>query len=491
MFNTLYRKMAAMLMLMVLLTGVIFYFLIGFAAEMYQQEVAQKLNVSLAKNIVSEQKLLTGSKINKSALENLFHDLMVINPSIEVYLLNPEGDVLAYSAPEGRVKKQNINLDVVNQFVNTDVRYPILGDDPRSLDGQKVFSAARIVNNDKLQGYLYVILSGEAYDSVIDRVKGSYILKLSTSLLLAAMVLVLVFGLVVFLIMTRRLRLLTNVMLEFRNARHSKSIRFPVKGKPGDEVEQLGLSFNKMADRIDEQVEALKATDAKRREMVANVSHDLRTPLTSLHGYIETLLLKKDVLSDEECEKYLNIANNQSKQLIDLVSELFELAKLDSSETILNIEPFSLKDLMQDVVQKFQLAAEKQHIELEMDVSTDIPFAYGDIGMIQRVLDNLIENAIRHTPESGKVSLSFLSNSDKISVKVADTGCGIPKDDLPNIFDRFYRLEKSRQPTKGNAGLGLAIVKRIMELHGSSIEADSKPNFGTTFTFHVPVYQTN
>ena len=491
MLNTLYRKLSAMLFIMVLIIAVLFYFLIGFSAEMYQQEIAQKLNVSLAKNIIAEQKLLKDKQVNKTALKELFHDLMVINPSIEVYLLNPQGEILSYSAPEGRVKKQSINLDVVAQFLGKDIRYPLLGDDPRSLEGQKVFSAAKINNEDGTQGYLYIILSGEAYDSVIERVKGSYILRFSTSMLLAAMAVVLIFGLLVFLIMTRRLRLLTNMMLDFRKAGNALPMRFPLKGDPKDEVDQLGLSFNQMADRIDEQLEELKATDAKRREMVANVSHDLRTPLTSLHGYIETLLLKKDVLSDEECEKYLNIANNQSKQLISLVSELFELAKLDSSETILNIEPFSLKDLMQDVVQKFQLEAEKRNIKLEVDSSTNIPFAYGDIGMIQRVLDNLIENAIRHTPESGKVSLLVMANSDKITVKVADTGCGIPKDELPNIFDRFYRLEKSRQPGKGNAGLGLAIAKRIMELHGSSIEADSQYQHGTTFTFQVPTYQTS
>ncbi len=482
--------MAALLLFLVLLTGLVFYFLIGISAEMYQQEVAQKLNVSLAKNIVKEQSLLTDSHVNKAALKDLFHDLMIINPSIEVYLTDKKGGILAFSAPEDRIKKKSIQLDAIRQFLTGDVRYPILGDDPRAIGGQKVFSAAEIRNSDSLQGYLYIILSGEAYDSVIERVKGSYILRLSTSLLAASLVLVLLFGLAMFLLMTRRLRILTSVMLQFRNSGNSTIERYPLMGEAKDEVDQLGLSFNRMADRIDAQVEELKATDAKRREMVANVSHDLRTPLTSLHGYIETLLLKKNVLSEEECEQYLNIANNQSKQLINLVSELFELAKLDSTETMLNLEAFSLMDLMQDVVQKFRLTAEKQNIMLDIEVEDNIPFAYGDIGMIQRVLDNLIENAIRHTPETGKISLSFLAASDKITVSVADTGCGIPEEDLSNIFDRFYRLEKSRQPGNGNAGLGLAIARRIMELHGSSIEAVSNKNIGTTFTFHVPAWQT-
>ena len=490
MLDTLYRKMAAVLFGLVLLMGVVFFLLVGYSADMYQQEVAQKLNTELARHIVEDESLLTNRHVNDEALKGLFHNLMVINPSIELYLLDPAGKILAYSAPPGHVKRESVSLAPVRRFLDEKDNYPLLGDDPRAADRHKAFSAAVIPGKDGPEGYLYVILSGEAYDSVTDRIKDSYILRFSTGILLAGLLLALLAGLGGFALLTRRLRLLSNVMAGFRQQGASKLKRYPLAGSAKDEIDQLGESFNLMADRIDRQVEALQQTDAKRREMVANVSHDLRTPLTSLHGYLETLLLKDDTLTTEERRRYLEIANTQSRQLTQLVAELFELAKLDSCETLLSIEPFSLAELVQDVTQKFQLNAEARGIRLQAEYGEDLPFAYGDIGLMQRVLDNLIENALRYTPAGGHITLSLSANPDKITVKVADDGYGIPEDDLPHIFDRFYRLEKSRAGTS-NAGLGLAIVKRILELHGSNIFAASQPQHGTTFTFQLATHHSS
>lgn len=417
--------------------------------------------------------------------KELFHDLMIINPAIEVYLLDSQAKILAYSAPQGHVKREALNLPVIKQFLSQGNSYPLLGEDPRSLKRYKVFSAAEIRDDKGLAGYLYIILAGEAYDSVIELVKGSYILKFTASLLIAGLLLVLLFGLLGFFVLTHRLRKLASIMTAYRQGKQDELKRYPFKGKVSDEVDQLILSFNQMADRIDTQLDELRRNDATRREMVANVSHDLRTPLTSLHGYIETLLLKDKSLSQAERQQYLEIANNQSKQLIGLVTELFELARLDSCETLLDVEPFSLSELIQDVQQKFELDAKKQNITLSSDYGNDIPFAYGDIGMIQRVLDNLLQNAFRHTPKGGNITLSIDANAENISVKVADNGCGIPAEDLTNIFDRFYREEKSRQSSASNAGLGLAIVKRILDLHGTGIQpaaiSDREPHLSFRF----------
>jgi len=486
--NTLYRKIAALLFALVLLMGVAFFLLVGYSADMYQQEVAQKLNTELARHIVEDESLLTDHRVNDGALKGLFHNLMVINPSIELYLLDPAGKILAFSAPPGHVKRESVSLAPVRRFLGGENDYPLLGDDPRAENRNKAFSAALIPGANGPEGYLYVILGGEAYDSVTDRIKDSYILRFTTGILLVGLTLALLAGLGGFALLTRRLRLLSGVMLGFRQQGASKVKRYPLVGVAKDEIDQLGESFNLMAERIDRQVEALQQTDAKRREMVANVSHDLRTPLTSLHGYLETLLLKDATLTAEERRRYLEIANSQSRQLAQLVAELFELAKLDSCETLLSIEAFSLAELVQDAAQKFQLDAEARGIRIVTEYGEDLPFAYGDIGLMQRVLDNLIENALRYTPAGGHITLSLSANPDKITVKVADDGHGIPADDLPHIFDRFYRLEKSRAAGAGNAGLGLAIVKRILELHGSSIFAASQPRQGTTFTFQLAAY---
>jgi two-component system OmpR family sensor kinase len=490
MFNTLYRKMAAILFGLVLLLGLIFIQLVSYSSSMYQQEVAQKLNTTLAEHIIQEESLLSKQKVNHATLKRLFHTLMVINPSIELYLLDTEGNILSYSAPPGRVKRDKVDLKPIKHFLQGEDSYPLLGDDPRALDREKVFSAAVIPGVSGPEGYLYIILGSEAFDSVTGQIKDSYILQFTITILLLALTFAWIFGVFGFAQLTKRLRHLAGIMINFRNQSHPISDRYPLDSRPSDEIDELGKCFNQMADRINQQVETLQKNDAKRRELIANVSHDLRTPLTSLHGYIETLLLKDTELSNEERRNYLNIANKQSKQLSHLVSELFELAKLDSCETLINVEPFSLAELMQDVVQKFQLDAELRGIQLKMDYGGNVPFAYGDIGLMQRVLNNLMENALRYTPAGGQITLSLAASPDKITVKVADTGKGIPSDELPHIFDRFYRLEKCRSSEALNAGLGLAIAKRILDLHGSTIRAQSEPEKGTVFTFQMAAYQT-
>jgi len=491
MFHTLYSRIAAVLFTLMCLIGYIVYSMVLYSAEMYQQELTQKLNTTLAKHIVAEEPLLNNQQVNQNVLKSLFHWLMVVNPGIELYLLDPAGKILAFTAPEGHVKRQRVSLLPIHQYIQGNVDYPHMGDDPRGLSRQKVFSAAPIPGKDlnTPAGYLYVILEGEAYDSVTDMIKGSYILRFTTTGLGLSLLLALITGLTAFALLTRRLRLLTTIMSHFGDKKTKSDERFPLHGQAKDEIDLLGASFNKMADRIDQQVETLKQTDAKRREMVANVSHDLRTPLTSLHGYLETLLLKDNDLSPQERREYLEIATSQSARLNQLIGELFELAKLDSSETLINIEPFSLAELAQDIIQKFKIEAEKRNVEIVAEFGSNLPFAYGDIGLIQRVLDNLIDNALRYTPDGGRISISLQSDSDNIVVKVADTGQGIPKEEILHIFDRFYRLEKPRTTSNQNAGLGLSIVKRIIDLHGSNIEADSTPNQGTTFSFSLPTYQ--
>jgi signal transduction histidine kinase len=184
----------------------------------------------------------------------------------------------------------------------------------------------------------------------------------------------------------------------------------------------------------------------------------------------------------------LEIAAKQSGRLGNLVAELFELAKLDSQETPVHCEAFSLAELVQDVAQKFQLAAEHKQIRLQTHFRADLPFVFADIGLIERALENLIENALRYTLQGGTVTVALIHEQSKIIVCVSDTGCGIPGEELPYIFDRFYRVGKD-QRSEG-AGLGLAITKRILQLHGSMIEAHSTLIGGTTIGFQLPVYSS-
>jgi signal transduction histidine kinase len=489
MFRSLYSKLAAVLTGLFCLAGLAIIVVTMFSADMYQQEVNQRLNSKLADHIVAERLLMRENRVNQEALEDIFHMLMVINPSIEIYLLDTAGTILAFSAAHDRVKRKRVDLGPVRNLLAGHATLPVSGDDPRSLGGKKVFTAARIPEQGELQGYLYVILAGETYDGVVQKLKASYILQLSTWMIFASMLFALVAGLVLFASLTGRLKRLANAMDTFRSGAGQAQIKnIPqISNHRADEIDRLGSTFTQMSARIEDQMEQLQRADATRRELIANVSHDLRTPLATLQGYIETLLLKEDSLRPEERRSYLQIAIKHCERLSKLVSELLELAKLDASDIRVEREPFNLSELAHDVVQKFQLKAAEKKIALSTKIEEDLPFVDADIGLIERVLENLIENAIQNTPQGGVISLLLTPQNEDVTIQVNDTGCGIPAEELAHIFDRFYQLDKSRKSGQDHSGLGLAITQKILKLHDRSINVASALGSGTTFSFQLPV----
>ncbi len=489
MFKNLYAKLAAVLLGLFLVIGVLYILLTLYTTRLYFQEVNQKLNLILAQHLVSEKILLKNGKVDENTLQNIFHMLMVVNPVIEVYLLGPDGTILAYSAPPGKVKRHSVSLEPVRRLLSGTPALPVRGDDPRDLGQKKVFSAAPILLDGRTVGYLYIILGGEQFETAAGLLQRSYILRLSSWAGAGGLVFTLLAALLLFNRMTLRLRLLTSSMEMFRQGDFAEPPRLPARFtvQRGDEIDKMGSIFIQMADRIARQIKDLKDADLHRREMVANITHDLRTPLTSLQGYLETLLMKANALTTDEQRYYLTIALKRSDQLRRLVTGLFELAKLDSPDVRVHFEPFHLDDLIQDILQKFHLAAEEKKIALRMNIPDEAPLAFADIELAERVFENLIDNAIRHTPGDGTVTISAVLEEARIKVIISDTGSGLAPDDLAHLFDRNYRRERIRGGDR--AGLGLIVVRRILELHNSDIYVSSGINAGATFTFFLPAYQ--
>ncbi len=488
MARTLYGKLVAALFALVATISLIYVGLTVTTTRLYLQEVNQKLNQTLAASIVAETPLLQGGAVDQAAFEGLFHSLMVINPSIELYLIDAQGAILSYNAPPGRVQRDRVSLAPIRAFLAGAEAFPIRGDDPRDPKGRKVFSVAEVREGDRLAGYLYVVLGGEAFDSAARMIQDSYILRLAVGVGLASLALALIAGLLSFNWLTRRLRRLSAAVEAFKQGEFQAAMSLSSwrRGPGGDEIDELGMTVERMSQRIVDQIRQLRHADATRREMIANISHDLRTPLTCLQGYLETLLIKESALSETERRHYLDLAIKHSKRLSQLTAELFELAMLESQGAELHLEPFSLTELVQDVAQKFRLRVETHGLILETEIPVGAPFVSGDIALIERVLENLIENAIKYTPAGGRIRLSLVPRPGHIAARVSDTGVGIPEHEIPHIFERLHRVEKSRGEGPEGTGLGLAIAHRILDLHGSSITVESKPGDGTSFSFDLP-----
>ena len=292
--------------------------------------------------------------------------------------------------------------------------------------------------------------------------------------------------LLLFHLLTRRLQELLAAVEAYRASDFSTAVHFRNADDNGDEIDRLAAAFVQIAARITEQLSELKQIDVQRRELMANVSHDLRTPLAAMQGYLETLLLKKESLPPEESRIYLEIAHKHCERLTRLVANLFELTKLEAREVVAKPEPFAIAELVQDIAQKFELTARGKGVTLSASHADGLPLVQADIGLIERVLQNLIENAVRHTPAGGGVRLILVRTREGVRVEVTDSGAGIAAQDLPHIFDRFYRAGPEHAEHSAGAGLGLAIVKRVLDLHGSRIDVQSEPGRGTTFGFELP-----
>lgn len=491
MFRTLFSKLVLVLLGFGALTVILSLTVIRHSHHLYHLEARQYANQSLARELVGDGVFGETNRINRDTLQRGLDRLTVINPDIDVYFLDAEGRVFASSAPSERVKQREVDMDVVRRFLSDSPALPILGDDPSQPSRQQIFSVAPVSVDGHPDAYAYVVLREPEHASDAQALKRSYALREAYWLMAGGVALALLAAAVIVSFFTRRLKRLTNAVEAFRQGGFAGAAAFQsgVPGKAGDEIDRLGRALDGMAEHIQRQMQELKMVDATRREMLTHISHDLRTPLTSLRGHLETLLAKGHTLSDEEQWSYLEIAARQTQWLGRLVDELFDLAKLDAGQVAPTMEPFMLHELVQDIAQKFELQASNQRVTLTVEFPDHMPLVLGDIALLERVFENLIDNALRYTGDGGSVQIGLTPFRDHVSVEVKDTGCGIDPDALPRIFDRFYRGEKSRPLAPAGAGLGLAIAKRILELHGSSITVESALGAGSTFAFELPTLE--
>jgi signal transduction histidine kinase len=485
-------------------------------------EAGQRMNLDLARYVVEHQPaslLGADGRPDPARMKALADHVMAINPAVELYLLDETGRVLAHALEAtpthnpvgGRVDMapmQRLLRAAADGRASGEVRLPVLGTDPRDPGRTNTFTVAPVAGPGGKMGYLYIVLNGHQAQRVAASLSNSDALR---AMALGAVLATLVAAAVLALVwqqLTRPLRRLTAQVRAFRFEGEPAL----ADGDGGDEIGMLARAVRAMQRRIAVQFEGLEDADRQRRELVSNVSHDLRTPLASIRGYVETVLVRGEALGAEQRAAHLRTALRHTEVLGKRIADLFELSKLDAGRELPRHEVFCLAELLQDVVQNYRLAAQQRGVALSLAAGSQAKAKVrADIAMIERVLQNLIDNALRCTAAGGTVVLAIEDRGAFVQISVSDTGRGIDQRHLPHIFERYWRAADAAAPVVAGAagvvappdaaaaadaldttpaptssGLGLAIVKRILDLHGSVVRVHSELKRGTRIEFLLP-----
>jgi signal transduction histidine kinase len=509
----LHVRIGAVVLLVLVLMALCLLSLSRIQQKRVDLEVTQRLNLGLAGYIIEHQPgplLNDAGEPNRSLLMRMAMDTMMTNPAVEVYVLDTAGRIVGHALDGAHVRIASVDLRPVHELLQdrAGAALPLLGDDPSAPGRRNVFSAAMIgVEGRPGQGYLYIVLRGKASQGLMDGPSRSNALRETTLAVLLACAVALMALWAALMILTRPLRRLAVQMQAFRGdlpalparatgiaegqpndaVMEAAVTRSRRCGVPGDEIALVESAARAMQARIAEQFRQQEENDRLRRELISNLSHDLQTPLTSIRGYAEHGLLKNHALTDEERARNWQLILRHSAKLSKRIGDLFELAKLDAARVRPKLESFPLAELLQDVIDGYQLAAQARKVKvfLSRDSRSDARVR-ADLGLMERVFQNLIDNALRHTPAGGQVRIEVAATVSEVHVSVADTGTGMARERVAQVFERYAQVERA-DGVDGHcsAGLGLAIVKRILDLHGSAIRVHSEIARGTRFDFSL------
>ncbi|MGH1357608.1 MAG: ATP-binding protein [Burkholderiaceae bacterium] len=411
-------------------------------------------------------------------------------PNTGLYLLDNDGRVLS-SAGERRLYWSNyrVNLDKVTSALSNNESQPIFADDPDTIGGICLVAAVPVMWQGQARGWLYVVARNADVDTAPSSLLKAYSVKTGAKIGLLTIALGVLLTMAIIAMMTRPLAALTRVAERIKQSGFTEETDDPKVEIPhcsrDDEIGRLGRTFQEMLARLRAEMHRVTQADAKRREMVASVSHDLRTPLTALTAQLETVMMKGCDMNLEQRTMFYERALHNAEHLKSLTDSLAEVSRLDNPEFRAQPEPMALGELTDDVVQRFALTAENKGVTLAVDYPDGLPLSELDASLIERALANLIDNALRVTPEGGRVDVAVRKQADTLRLEVTDTGPGVAPDDQSRVFDLFYQASKHRE-NRGSSGLGLALVRRVAELHGGIAGLTSHLGQGSTFFIDLP-----
>jgi signal transduction histidine kinase len=483
------RRLAIALALLLLVFGGFVALTVRHAAQQHELEVQQRTSHGLARHIVEHwPQVSSGDAADAVAREELLRMLMVVNPGVQVYVLDAEGQVNAYIGEPGMVRTHQVDLQAVRSFL-AGAALPLLGTDPMGSGAGRVFSAAMFApknGSTKPPGYLYVVLEGPARAAIADGVSLWPAWRGAAGSIALGLLATLAGGAWVFGRLSLPLKQLAARIGAFNPLPAANAPAVGELSAPPDEVRAIAHAFDAMSARVGEQVRARQAEARTHREAMANVAHDLRTPLTALHGQLEALDTAFAADDPQRRARLLSAALAQSDKVRRLTQQLFELATLQSTEQVVQRERFRLDELVTDTVQKFEQGSTLSAVTLVGQATGPVEWE-GDLHLIERALSNLIDNAVRHAGGGAPVRVSLQCSGPQMTVLVEDSGPGLPAE-CARRLDAGQPVGEPPLPRPGGGigGLGLAIAQRIAVLHGGKLLTLPSPGGGTRLALALP-----
>ncbi len=456
-----------------------------FSTVAFHEASTQLLNKDVAAHIAEFTSPFENNGINKKKADSVFHNAMVISPSAEVYFLDAAGKVIAFHASEKDIRLWNVPLHNIQKLIEAKGEKYIKGADPRDPSNPKIFSAAEVNNKTKKLGYIYVILSSNP--QVTKTLYNSYLGRL----LLKALFVIIAISVIFSFIYINRIKRGFNRMIPVFDRFESGDFtaRFETK-EAHDEMAPITHSFNKLADLLVYNINRLTKSEKERKDFIATISHDLRTPLSIAKGYTETLLIKKagPELSTGQQDQYLHLVLQKIAQIENMVQQLFELSKMEAVEFKPNKEPFVLSEIVRENIHIYQLIASEKNVSLACTECLYHVWVNADISMMERVFQNLIDNAIKSTPEGGKIQVSITADNTDLVFRIENNGSPLSEELLNwiNNHEDESSFSGNRPP---KLGLGLLIIKKILLLHQYTFRAESNTGIGNAFTIVMPIVQ--
>lgn len=450
----------------------------------FHQASTQSLNKDVAAHIAKFTSPFEHDSINTKKADSVFYNAMVLSPSAEVYFLDTSGKVIAYHAKKSDLKQWKLPLANIKKLIASKGEAYIKGPDPKDPSNNKIFSAAEVKGKSQTLGYIYVILASNK--SVSHLLFSNYI----SNFLIQVVCIIILFTIFITFIYLRRIERSFNDVMMVLERFQNGDLEARFKIKEHNELGEITLAFNKMADLLVYNINSLKYSEKERKKFVTNISHDLRTPLSIARGYIETLMIRKsnNDLDISEQETYLHIILNKIKQMDAMVNQLFELSRIDSVEFKAAKEPFVLSEVVQETVNIFQLSAAQKHINLKCTQCQYHVWINADVSMMERVVQNLVQNAVSNTPENGTIKIALaVENNKELIFEIQNTGSPLSEELIEWINNPEEETILGTNWSSGS-GVGLLIVKKILQLHNSSLKVLKGNNIGNSFVFSLPIY---